>query len=116
MSTFRILFSGSRSWDRREPVFAALDILARSALEAGYDRVVLVHGACPRGGDAHADAWYRAKRGEMPLGVERHPANWRDHGRKAGYIRNLSMVQSGGDVCVAFIRYDSVSSEHLEAS
>jgi hypothetical protein len=104
---FRILFTGSRSFDRADVIWGALDILVQSALAAGYTDVVLIHGACPEGGDAHAEAWYRAKRGEMPLGVERYPANWKVHGKKAGYIRNVGMVQTGPDVCLAAIRDES---------
>jgi SLOG family YspA-like protein len=104
MTDFRVLFTGSRSWDDQAAIFTALNIIAEAALDSGFDRVVLVHGACPSGGDAHAEAWYRAKRGEIPLGVERHPANWAEHGKRAGYVRNLAMVQRGADVCLAAIR------------
>lgn len=107
MNAFRLLFCGSRTFDRVDAIWTALDIITTSARQSGYDRVVLVHGACPTGGDAHADAWYRAKRGEMPLGVERHPADWHVHGKKAGYIRNLAMVQKGADLCLAAIRDES---------
>jgi hypothetical protein len=106
-ATFRLLFTGSRSFDDRAAIWVALDIVAESALACGYDRVVLVHGACPDGGDAHADAWFRAKRGEMPLGVERHQANWDLLKRRAGYLRNIEMVQAGADVCLAAIRDES---------
>lgn len=112
MSTFRILFTGSRSWDDRTAIWVALDIIAKAVLESGYDRIVLVHGACPTGGDAHADAWYRARRGEMPLGVERWPANWKELGKKAGAMRNVWMVQSGADVCLAAIRDQSPGATH----
>ena len=104
MTDFRVLVTSSRSWDKRAAIWTALDIIATAALESGYDRVVLVHGACPTGGDAHADAWYRAKRGEMPLGVERHPANWDLFGNLAGHIRNADMIRSDIDVCLAAIR------------
>jgi hypothetical protein len=107
MSAFRVLFTGSRSWNREDVIWTALDIIAESALAAGFDRVVLVHGACPTGGDAHADAWYRAKRGEMPLGVERHPAEWSKYGKRAGYLRNQVMAWAGADVCLAAIRDQS---------
>jgi hypothetical protein len=107
MNTFRILFTGSRSWDRPDVVHGALDILAAAALDNGYDRVVLVHGANPRGGDAHAESWYRAKRGEMPLGIERHPANWAEYGKRAGFVRNQAMVALGADVCLACVRDES---------
>jgi hypothetical protein len=104
MTDFRILVTSSRTWDREDVIWGALDHLARGAFAAGFDRVVVVHGACPDGGDAHADAWFRAKRGEMPLGVERHPAEWSLYGKRAGWIRNKVMVWTGADVCLAAIR------------
>lgn len=108
MTDFRVLVTSSRTWDREDVIWGSLDHLAAGALAAGYDRVVVVHGMCERGGDAHADAWYLARRAtDMPLVVERHPANWAEHGKRAGYIRNLAMVQRGADVCLAAIRDQS---------
>jgi hypothetical protein len=108
MTDFRILVTSSRTWNREDVIWGALDHLARGAFAAGYDRVVLVHGMCERGGDAHADAWYLSRRAaDMALWVERHPANWSEHGKKAAYIRNLAMVQLGADVCLAAIRDES---------
>lgn len=105
MTDFRILVTSSRTWDREDVIWGALDHLAAGALAAGFDRVVIVHGACERGGDAQADAWYLARRAaDMPVRVERHPANWSEHNKRAGYIRNLAMVQAGADVCLAAIR------------
>lgn len=108
MTDFRILVTSSRTWDRDDVIWGSLDHLARGAFAAGYDRVVVVHGACERGGDAQVDGWYLARRASgMPLGVERHPANWSEHRQRAGYIRNLAMVQRGADVCLAAIRDES---------
>lgn len=107
MTDFRILVTSSRTWDREDVIWGALDILAQSAFAAGFTRVVVVHGACRTGGDAHAEAWYRAKRGEMPLGVERYPAKWLAYGKRAGYVRNQEMVDTGADVCLAAIRDES---------
>lgn len=108
MTDFRILVTSSRTWDREDVIWGALDHLAAGALTAGFDRVVVVHGACERGGDAQADGWYLARRAEgMPVGVERHPANWSEHRQRAGYVRNLAMVQTSPDVCLAAIRDES---------
>lgn len=107
MTTFRILFTGSRSFDRDDAIYDALDIIARAAFSSGYERIVLVHGACPEGGDAHADGW-AIERGRLwPIRAERHPANWRQHGKKAGFLRNKAMVDLGADICLAAIREES---------
>lgn len=91
----RVLITGSRTWP--DPMLVA------SALQDVLDHFgpfVLVSGACPQGADALAEQWatYRG------LEVERHPADWSTHGRRAGFVRNAEMVKAGADLCVAFIR------------
>lgn len=104
LTTFRILFTGSRSFDRADAIHGALDHLAAGALASGYERIVLVHGACDKGGDVHADSWYRARRNDLPLSIERHPANWKKFGSSAGPRRNRFMVSLGATVCLAAVR------------
>ena len=100
----RVLITGSRTWDDEETIRAALDAVAGSAAAAGFDRLTVVHGACPQGADAIADAWVRA---HPAATAERHPANWQKHGRGAGMVRNRAMVKRGADLVLAFIRDDS---------
>jgi len=107
MTDFVILLTASRSWDRPDVVDETLRILANSAWESGYSYVVVRHGACPQGGDAHADAWVRRQRHEgLGVQADRWPADWAGLGKRAGYVRNVAMVQAEptADVCVAFIR------------
>lgn len=44
-----------------------------------------------------------------PDGIEKWPADWKTHGKKAGPIRNAEMVRSmaPGDMCFAFIKNKS---------
>jgi hypothetical protein len=63
--------------------------------------LTVVHGACPTGADAIADAWCRAP-GNEAVTVERHPADWTKEGRAAGPIRNSLMASAGADLCLAF--------------
>lgn len=97
----RVLVTGSRDWT---DTAAIRDALARirerqeAAFRGGTD-VTLVSGACPTGADAIAE---QAAEG-MGWRVERHPADWARHGRCAGHIRNVAMVDLGADICLAYI-------------
>ena len=94
---FRLLVTGSRTWDQIPVVEHALvAILARHP-----ERVLLVHGACPRRADAIAAACAART---LVYRVEAHPADWRRHGRAAGQLRNAKMIALGADSCVAFLR------------
>jgi hypothetical protein len=97
--TFRVLVTGSRTWDDAEFISAQLDQLHRQH----GDRMTLVHGACPKGADAHADTWGR----DRGVTIERFPADWNAHGKSAGYRRNQIMVDTHPDLCAAFIRDES---------
>lgn len=93
----KILVTGSRDWPDQAIVGDAL----RSAYTE-YGQFTLVHGACPTGADKMAHDAY-VNRGFEHL-IERHPANWAKHGRAAGPLRNLEMVESldKDDVVIAF--------------
>lgn len=101
----RILVAGSRSWSR--PWMIAQD-LAVYAAGCPKPKVVVVHGACPTGADDWAD---KIAVGEG-YSVERHPADWRAHGRAAGPLRNAAMVKLGADVCLAYLKDHSAGATH----
>ena len=88
----RILITGSRNWNDRQ---AIRDAIAEHA-EPAWD-VTVIHGCAP-GADEHAN-WVAL---ELGLGIEAHPAQWSQHGKKAGPIRNQQMVDAGADICLAF--------------
>jgi hypothetical protein len=88
----RVLVTGSRNWHAPDAVSFALDQYPPDA--------TLVVGDCPTGADRQArEAWTGP--------VEVHRADWDRHGKAAGPLRNQSMVDSGADVCLAFIRAES---------
>ena len=88
----RIAVTGGRTYAKREVVFQALD-----RVHERHPDMILVHGGAP-GADAIAAWWALAREVEQ----DRHPAEWKTHGRGAGPIRNQEMVDSGLDGLVAF--------------
>ncbi|MFD9070571.1 DUF2493 domain-containing protein [Streptomyces lasiicapitis] len=116
MKPYRVLVTGSRTWDDVPILRRALnDVLTQ--LPSPANPVVIVHGDCPHGADRQASAWVRdTQRG--PLFVvteERHPANWSLNGKRAGFIRNQLMVDLGADVVLAFIKGGSRGASHTAA-
>jgi hypothetical protein len=116
----RVLGTGSRALTDRRLVWSELDAVA--AFYAPR-RIVLVHGDCPDGFDALADAW-AVSRGierephradwdscvwDCPRGHRRwkrrgdtaHPGMLADYCPGAGPRRNAVMVRLGAEVCVA---------------
>ena len=96
----RVLVTGSREFADVETVERALsDLLAK------HGTLLLVHGACPTGADAIADAWARRMQAEGGnVLIDRFPANWGAYGRAAGMRRNAEMVASSAHLCLAFFR------------
>jgi hypothetical protein len=92
--TVRILITGSRSWDDRTALWAALDEVA---LE---HRVVVVHGAAKQGADRLAVEWVDNVGAED----EPHPPDYTAHGAIAPLVRNTEMVEAGADLCLTFIQ------------
>lgn len=97
----RVLVTGSRSWKDRQIIRDALT-------ELWSPEAILVSGACPTGADALSEACWSHWGGQ----VERHPADWKQFGRRAGFVRNAEMVQLGADACLAFIRDGSAGASH----
>jgi hypothetical protein len=88
----RVLMCGSRHWSDREAVVMAMaGIEARRTtdlLEKG--NVTVIHGAA-RGADTIAGE----VAAEWGYHVEVYPADWKRHGKAAGFIRNAQMLEQG---------------------
>lgn len=91
MSVFRVMVAGSRGFDDYDLLAATLDRLLGGRVGA-----VIVSGGA-KGADLLGER-YAADRG---LAVERHPPDWKRHGRGAGVIRNGEMV-AASDMAVFF--------------
>jgi hypothetical protein len=102
---YRVLVTGSRDWED-------VDLLRHQLTLAWLQHpgpFVVVHGGCPTGADDLAsDLVANMLEAEMgDVSEEAHPADWKQHGRAAGPIRNQHMVNLGADLVLAFIRNGS---------
>jgi YspA, cpYpsA-related SLOG family len=93
VSSYRILVTGSREWTG---AFRICTVLAEYYKQDAT--AVLVSGACPKGADHLAEYWWKRWSGT----IERHPADWDQFGKAAGFRRNAEMVALGADICLAF--------------
>lgn len=88
----RVLVCGGRSYMDTETCFAVLD-----GLHMHSPITCVVHGAAS-GADMMGERWAYQRR----IPSEAHIAKWKEHGRKAGPLRNAEMLRSGVDMVVAF--------------
>lgn len=102
METYRIIVTGSRDWVDRSVIAGALASVVEDAIYHEREPVV-VHGDCPTGADALVQAICDA----AEIRTERHPADWNEHGKAAGPLRNQEMVDLGANVCLAFPHHGS---------
>ena len=104
----RILVTGGRSWSDYWTINDA--ILDASCWQdiCWFDdfdskSITVIHGNA-RGADTLAGQVAETH----GMSVEVHPARWDIYGRGAGPIRNQEMVDSGADICLAFLMPGSV--------
>lgn len=102
----RILVTGSRTWTDVDTISEALN--ETWWIAPPDDPFIIVHGHCPLGADSIADNYARYSRWT----VERHPADWEQWGKRAGFLRNIEMVEAGADICLAFIKDNSRGATH----
>lgn len=94
---FRILVTGSRDWTDWPKIYSVLEEYA------WMGDVTLISGACPTGADKLAENFAQW----IGWTIERHPADWSQYKKRAGFVRNDEMVKTGADRCFAFIKNDS---------
>lgn len=93
----RLLITGSRDWTNRD---VAHDAIARAWTEWGCPSDAILVSGGARGADKLCEEIWRDFLG---YDVERHPADWKMYGKRAGFVRNREMVDLGADLCLAFL-------------
>lgn len=84
--TYVVIVTGSRSWPSAHSVAAALTQRVKM-----HERLVVRHGANPRGADLFAAAWCDRMRGLVT--EQSMPADWDSNPRAAGVLRNAAMLE-----------------------
>lgn len=95
----RILVTGSRDFTAWRLVEAAMVEAIASLPDWPRVTPTIVHGAA-RGADRIANGIAINRNWK----IESHPADWEQYGKAAGMIRNREMLESGVDLCLAFLK------------
>jgi hypothetical protein len=95
----KVLVCGSRSWDEHGPV--------RRRVADFPPETVIIHG-----GAAGADWFASIAASQSGLDQVVYPPNWKRHGRRAGIVRNLAMLDAQPDLVIAFWDGKSAGTRH----
>ena len=100
---FRVIIAGGRDFNNYPGLAKAMDFLLSNVT----DDITIVCGKA-RGADALGEQ-YAKERGYT---IRYFPADWDEHGRPAGFIRNEQMAQNA-DALVAFWDGKSRGTQHM---
>ena len=103
MGAFVVLVAGSRDWMDEATIDGAL-----SGCWAKNLSVEVLHGGA-RGADLMAASVARC----LGFTVRAFPADWKTHGKRAGILRNLAMLDEKPDLVIAFQRNGSRGTQHV---
>lgn len=100
---FRVIIAGSRSFSDYPLLEKTMDALLRNT----SDEITVLCGQAS-GADTLGD-YYARRRGYE---VEYYPADWKENGKQAGYIRNVRMAENA-DALAAFWDGKSRGTKHM---
>lgn len=101
--TFRVIIAGSRGFTDYPLLAETMD----SLLQNIKTPVTVVCGMA-RGADLLGERYAL----DRDFQIQRYPADWDKHGKRAGYIRNEQMAQNA-DALVAFWDGESRGTKHM---
>jgi hypothetical protein len=103
--TIKMLVSGSRIITNPEYVKRVIDnTLARNKLKP----TMLISGGA-KGVDTGAEAWAK----ENGIEIKRFLPDWKKYGKKAGMLRNTTMLNEGADILIVIWDGKSSGSKHM---
>lgn len=105
MRPTRLIIAGSRSFDDYEYLKESVDNFISLMLFVGDIEIV---SGTARGADRLGER-YAKEKGYI---LKKFPADWRTHGRSAGYRRNIQMAEYSDALC-AFWDRESSGTKHM---
>lgn len=95
----RVLVCGSRDWQDIHAIRMRLIKLPPDA--------EIIHGGAPG-----ADRTAGLLAADLGFTVREFPADWQTHGKRAGILRNLAMLDESPDLVIAFWNGESSGTRH----
>jgi hypothetical protein len=99
----KVLICGSRGWTDRPTIEQAV----MGVWASTEDEVTIIEGGAPG-----ADSMARDAAIAFGMAVEEFPADWKTHGKRAGILRNLAMLDEKPDLVLAFCLHHSPGTTH----
>ena len=106
----RVIIAGGRDFTNVNVMAETLNNLQDVDHAIEIEKLTLICGMA-RGADLTAYKLFR----EVGLPVEMYPANWDEHGKQAGFIRNTQMADNA-DMLIAFWDGESRGTAHMIAT
>ena len=107
MDSLRVIVAGGRDFTNVNVMATALNNLQDVDHVIEIEKLTLICGMA-RGADLTAYKLFK----EVGLPVEAYPADWDQHGKQAGYIRNTQMA-GVADMLIAFWDGESKGTAHM---
>ena len=102
----KVIIAGTRDFDNYELLKLKMDNILAGKVR-NNEEIIIISGTA-RGADKLGERYAR----EKGYKIERYPANWDKHGKRAGYIRNEQMAKVA-DACVCFWDEQSKGTKHM---
>lgn len=102
----KVIIAGTRDFDNYELLKQKMDKILAGKIR-NNEEIIIISGTA-RGADKLGERYAR----EKGYKIERYPANWDNHGKRAGYIRNEQMAKVA-DACVCFWDEQSKGTKHM---
>jgi hypothetical protein len=97
-----VLVCGSRTYPEDDPMVDLILCGIEDQHTSASQKAVVIEGGA-RGADRAAENWVKGHGPEYAWPHKQFRADWTEHGKRAGYVRNMRMLDEQPSVVVAFV-------------